>query len=160
MIFESYFWLTSPMLTLVIMSHIRTLQVAPGQPRPGLRPESGNYLLVIFRVISESHLNWWQFDDTQELSLPTTINADNFTWSSHCCHDDKSLWPDIWGILDISITIVSSGQNLKLLQAPADLQWPGPGVSMSEESSARHSISDCPRPACPARAVQVYTHCP
>ena len=65
-------------------------QVAPGQPRPGLRPESGNYLLVIFRVITESHLNWWQFDDTQELSLPSTINLDNFNWSSHC-HDGQIL---------------------------------------------------------------------
>ena len=38
-------------------------------------------------------------------------------------------------------------------EAASDLR-----VLMSEESSVRHSISDCPHPRVP-RAVQVYTHC-
>ena len=129
---------------------------SPGsQTRP--RPESVNYLLVIYLSHSLNHTRDIGHH-TQELSFPSCIIEDGVT--GHPCHDDQH---SVSWVLRHPLELHQGDQWSQITESEAasDLR-----VLMSEESSVRHSISDCPHPRVPpvlyrcTLTVHVYTDCP
>ena len=128
---------------------------SPGsQTRP--RPESVNYLLVIYLSHSLNH-TWGIGDHTQELSFPSCIIEDGVT--CHPCHNDQHSvsWvlkhplehhqDDHWSQIRIWSCIWPQGVDVRGVFSATFHQW-------------------LPSPACPpvlyrcTLTVHVYTDCP